>query len=132
MLGYLRRLALNNQHLDDDLRFEGVIFNPQNGELRVVVSQPFIIGRPATRAEIEAYFKAKGFERFTNRSWWHGGYEILFSDAEGHNILTGVDGRVYPIDLIPEIGLSPMRIQQIERGVEGFKSIQEDTIEPGP
>jgi hypothetical protein len=127
-LEYLRRIELNNRLWDDDMRLEGVLVNPATGRWRAVVSQPWIEGaKPASVPEVTKYFKALGFTRVSDRGFWNSGREILVNDAEPVNVLMGSDGKVYPIDVIPQTDLSPSKVEMFDRIAERRREDGEDS-----
>ena len=100
---YLERVILFNDIFGDDLRFVGVIGEP---EPAIVTTQPVIRGRDATPAEAEQFMVALGFAplagivvgRRDSASFFRASDGVAAFDAHGENILTGAGG-VAPIDL---------------------------------
>jgi hypothetical protein len=120
---YLRRIVDSNRWWDDDIRLEGVIFDPETGEARLLISQPNIEGRPFNpaseqdMAKVRGYFHAKGFRQYSDLSWWNSATETMANDVDPSNLLIGTDGKVYPIDLILA-QVTGARAEMIENAVE--------------
>jgi hypothetical protein len=72
---------------DDDFRLEGVLEG--DGEFpQVVISQPFVMGRPSTPEEIAAYHDSKGFLKTRDGSWYNATTRIRVTDAVPNNLRT--------------------------------------------
>lgn len=84
VLDYLTGLQLQNEAFGDDIRLEGLV--EDEGELpRVVISQPFVKGRPATQPEIEAFMEQRGFVKHKG-SWYNAESKLRVTDAVPNNV----------------------------------------------
>jgi len=99
--GYLQQMQVMNELFGDSIAIEGWLQDPQEAAPRLVTSQPWIHGRPATLPEIDSFMRRHGFLRMYDGAWWHPSMEMLVSDALPKNFLTSFsDGAVHPIDLV--------------------------------
>ena len=97
---YLDRLALQNEVFGDEICVEGVA--NELGRIRIVTSQPYIEGRPATAQEMEEEFDRLGFRPLTvdgNEIWYRLPDGVMAFDAHPRNFLTDDSGTVHPIDV---------------------------------
>ena len=105
---YIRRVALQNEVFNDDIRIEGTILLPYGKGLleamegngpALVTSQPFRIGSSSTYEEIGQFMQENGFLKAPPfHTWYRLGDGILVSDAHLGNFVS-VDGSLIPIDL---------------------------------
>lgn len=82
------------------MRLELIV--PVGDRLAIVTSQPFIHGRDATIAEIDAYMRdVKGFEKLGEMTYYLSSGGILASDLGSSNVkISSHDGIVHPFDPI--------------------------------
>ena len=73
------------------------------GRLRLVSSQPFMPGVPATDEQIHEYLDSRGFflqeDHFMGPMWVHADFEVVVGDAYPDNFVVLEDGSVMPVDL---------------------------------
>jgi hypothetical protein len=93
---YVRNLIWCNEVFEDDFRLEGVI--QQHDGVSVVISQPYIIGRSPSEAEVEQWFALQGCERIGKHKWKYPDGMIV-ADAHVGNLILMSDGTMIPIDL---------------------------------
>jgi hypothetical protein len=93
---YVQNLIWCNQAFEDDFRLEGVI-STENG-VSLVISQPYIIGRSPTEAELEEWFQLQGCMRIGPHKWRHP-HGFTVSDAHPGNLILMRDGTMAPVDL---------------------------------
>ena len=93
---YLENMLACDSMFGLDWKFEGVIETKKG--VRLLSSQPFIVGRNATADEIAAYFEPFGFSRSgTNRFVSAAG--IIIADARPANVFMDSRGCIFPIDV---------------------------------
>ncbi len=101
---YLARLLLQNRYFGDAMRFVGITGDRR--ARRMVISQPDIIGRPATWDEIAAWFKKLGFTKLRVKNlgeyeaWAFAGHGVGVFDVRPVNVVVTDEGELLPIDLI--------------------------------
>lgn len=109
-LEYLERLILHNEHFGDDVRLEGYLDLPRP---RVVISQPDIVGAPASADKMTTQMADLGFRelpgisigRTGSISFYQPDERIAVFDAHPGNFITS-QGLCLPIDgLIQRIEL---------------------------
>jgi carboxynorspermidine decarboxylase len=94
--GYLTNVLACNALFGLDWRFEGVV-QAADG-LRILTSQPFIIGENPSVEEIDAWFAALGFSKERENTYAReDGLKI--ADARPDNILRRADGSLVPFDV---------------------------------
>jgi hypothetical protein len=94
--GYLTNVLACNALFGLDWRFEAVI-EAADG-LRILTSQPFIIGENPSVEEIDAWFSALGFTKERENTYAReDGLKI--ADARPDNILRRADGSLVPFDV---------------------------------
>jgi Serine/Threonine/Tyrosine Kinase found in polyvalent proteins len=97
---YLTRLLLQNQYFGDDIQLVALV---NCGEkLRVVTSQPHIVGENALYEEIQRWFNELEFCRFESGgcvAWYRKPDNLLVSDAHEGNVIKTADGTLFAIDL---------------------------------
>lgn len=99
-IDYLERWHWHNQLFGDGVIFHGVLIS--NDQLRLVISQPALIGSPATAEETKAFFTAQNwlpFEEAGEIAFFEPREGIVVSDTHPGNIVKTVDGHLLPIDL---------------------------------
>jgi hypothetical protein len=107
-LEYLVRLLLCNEVFGDDLSLEQVVIDQQH-TVRVVTSQPLIIGTQPAEVNVHRYLYGIGFEPveavdrvpMTN-DWYREQDSIMIFDAHGGNFIETREGHVLPIDIYVE------------------------------
>ncbi|MEM7011215.1 MAG: hypothetical protein AAF585_06995 [Verrucomicrobiota bacterium] len=99
-LEYLERLRHSNELFADDWRVVGVLID--NGLVRMVTSQPLIVGERPAQADIDSYMNALGFERVAEEKAYRHNQQLLgVFDTHKGNFLKTCDGQVFAIDVIP-------------------------------
>lgn len=99
---YLNRLVLQNLHFGDDIKL--VALANCNAKLRVITTQPHIVGTHATYDEIRPWFHGLGFARFESNgsiAWYRTSDNLLVSDAHEGNVMRSVTGALFAIDVNP-------------------------------
>ncbi|WP_309386085.1 sigma-70 family RNA polymerase sigma factor [Cerasicoccus frondis] len=94
---FLERIALQNHYFDDNKTvFEGVL-----ADGRMVASQPYIVGRPATFYEIGQTLQRAGFTPLPGHpiDWAHPTDHVILMDAHEGNFISTPQGVVVPIDV---------------------------------
>ena len=97
---YVSRLLLQNTFFEDDIRLVAVL--NCGGALRVLTSQPHIMGEPPSQEDIVSWFGALGFSKIAIGSgiaWYHRAENLLVGDAHEGNIIKTPNGCMVPIDL---------------------------------
>jgi carboxynorspermidine decarboxylase len=93
---YLENLLACHLLFGLDWRFEAVVEGPDG--LRVLSSQPFIIGENPSIEQIDVWFAALGFSKLRENTYIReDGLQI--ADARPDNILLRPDGSLVPIDI---------------------------------
>lgn len=73
---YLHRIEESNQLFNDDVWLEGALLDSATGQYRLITSQPWIANaHAATPAQIERYFRQKGYLPYSERSFFNPGTE---------------------------------------------------------
>jgi hypothetical protein len=97
-LDYLDNLVLNNFLSGDDLEIEGVLATEEGPQL--IVSQPWIKGKPASHEAIARFFAGKGFEAAGENAWYCPANGVRIMDARPANIfMDEASGLLIPIDI---------------------------------
>ena len=97
---YLTRLRLQNQYFGDDIRLVSLVNS--EGRLRIVTSQPHVVGEAASLAEIQTWFEELCFSRLEvggRIAWYHRLENLLIADAHEGNVIKSTLGPLVPIDL---------------------------------
>lgn len=94
---YLRNIQWANVLFDDDIQLAGVL--EVEGHAVVVTTQPFIVGRQPTDAEVTEWFVAQGFVKSGHLKWRHPVSECEIADAHSGNFVVGEGSGMVPIDL---------------------------------
>lgn len=99
-LEYLRRMSMSNEIFADDWRVIGVITD--RGLVRIVTSQPLVVGERPEQAEIDAYLGALGYERIADEHAYRHHRQLLgLFDTHKGNFLRIDGGQIFAIDVIP-------------------------------
>lgn len=99
-IDYLERWHWHNQLFGDGVVFHGALIS--DGKLRLVISQPALVGKPATTVETTAFFTAQNwlpFEQSGEIAFFEPQEGIVVSDTHPGNIVKTPDGHLLPIDL---------------------------------
>lgn len=107
-LEYLTRLLLCNQAFGDDLRLEQVVLDNRDA-MRVITSQPTIIGVHPLEPDLHAHLWREAFEPLeavdgtpTTNDWFRATDRVLIFDAHTGNFIQTADGWIIPIDIYAE------------------------------
>ncbi len=95
-LAYLDNAVWANELFGDDIRLEGIV-ETESG-LAIVISQPFIVGRAPTEAEVIEWFESQGYRAQPGGRWVHEGTGAVVADAHTGNLVMSSEGLI-PIDL---------------------------------
>ncbi|MFT5465143.1 MAG: hypothetical protein ACI8UO_000230 [Verrucomicrobiales bacterium] len=99
-LEYLKRLSMSNEIFADDWRVVGVLID--RGLVRIVTSQPLVVGERPEQEEIDAYLNALGYFRIGQEHAYRHRQQLLgLFDTHKGNFLRGTSGQVFAIDVIP-------------------------------
>lgn len=102
-VGYLENIIACNAVFELDWRFEAVV--EADDGVRILSSQPFIIGERASVEDIDAYFAALGFHKERENTYARpDGLKV--ADARPDNILRRPNGALIAID-VHVLGVSP-------------------------
>lgn len=94
---YLRNIQWSNALFEDDIRLEGVLWQPLGAA--VVVSQPFIEGSQPSDAQVADWFSQQGYSRDGFNKWRAATTGAVIADAHTGNFVLMTDGILVPIDL---------------------------------
>ena len=95
-VGYLENILACNAVLALDWRFEAVV--QADDGVRILSSQPFILGENASVEEIDAYFAVLGFSKERENTYVRpDGLKV--ADARPDNLLRRPNGALIPIDV---------------------------------
>lgn len=97
---YLTRLVLQNRHFADDIQLVALVNCGK--KLRVITSQPHVVGEHALYEEIKLWFSGLGFSRFESNgsvAWYRENDNLLVSDAHEGNVIRSITGALFAIDL---------------------------------
>jgi hypothetical protein len=97
LLSYVQNALWCNYLFGDDIQLEGVCQFPEG--LAVIISQPYIIGRPPTPAEIVEWCELGGYERKNDLLWIHPETGVRIADTHEGNFKVLASGVMVPIDL---------------------------------
>lgn len=104
LFDYLTDHLLANHVFDDEVWIEG--FYEENGNVHVVISQPYIKGRHPAWADLVRLLENQGLEQESPgtskaRFWYETGIagRLLVTDAHEDNVLIGQDDIAHPIDV---------------------------------
>lgn len=115
---FVSRLLAHNALFPKDAYVVLGFTSDKDGNLRVVLSQPYVKGRNATSAEIDNFLESAGFEIDITDEWFDGRFVI--GDTKEANAMIDEDGEFRAIDFTvseePIIGRRPMfRSEEGER-----------------
>ncbi|MFC4994460.1 hypothetical protein [Rubritalea tangerina] len=99
-IAYLERWLLHNEIFGDSVEFLGALDTDQG--MRLLISQPAILGQPATDAQIKDFFTSSGWKRFqiaNDIAYFEPQRQIVVSDTHRGNLILMGDGLLAPIDL---------------------------------
>jgi len=99
-VAYLERWHLHNELFGDRVEFLGVL--ETDGQMRLLIRQPAIVGIPATVEQIEAFFSNNGWLPFTiggELAFFDPERNVVISDTHRGNLILMEDGLLAPIDL---------------------------------
>lgn len=99
-VAYLERWHLHNELFGDRVEFLGVL--ETDGQMRLLIRQPAIVGIPATVEQIEAFFSNNGWLSFTvggELAFFDPERNVVISDTHRGNLILMDDGLLAPIDL---------------------------------
>lgn len=68
------------------------------GQFKIIVSQSYIAGLPATEEEIESFMEKIGFKLFNKKNWTYYTPEIYISDVHDENVIKSPIGTIFIID----------------------------------
>lgn len=110
-IDYLTNIVACRQLFAFDWRFEGIL-KAADG-LRMVSSQPFILGEKATQQQIGDHFSNLGFSKGRHEHTYCNEEGITIADARPDNILRDPDGILMPIDVhILGVTLAELPVQE--------------------
>jgi len=97
---YLRRLMMQNNLFDDDIRIEGLVM-AENDRIIPIISQPIVHGRKPTMEEISDYMRERELIPVAPhiKGWYSRTENVLIADAHDRNLVV-LPTRVSAIDLI--------------------------------
>lgn len=95
--GYIENLIRENQEFSTGYAFEGIVND--NGTARLVLSQPWVIGKPATNSQIDEFFAERDYGKVKDGMFYHERKKLSVGDALPRNVLRTQDGRTQPIDV---------------------------------
>jgi hypothetical protein len=99
-IDYLERWQLHNELFGDSIEFLGVL--EVGGQIRLLIRQPAIAGKPATLEQITNFFTQNGWQRFMvedELAFFDPVHKVAISDTHRGNIILMEDGLLAPIDL---------------------------------
>ena len=99
-VAYLERWHLHNELFGDRVEFLGVL--ETDGQMRLLIRQPAIVGIPATVDQIETFFSTNGWLPFTvggELAFFDPERNVVISDTHRGNLILMDDGLLAPIDL---------------------------------
>jgi hypothetical protein len=94
---YLNNAAWSNSLFGDDIRFEGVVETDRGPA--IIVSQPFISGRKASKRRIRRWFESQGYLPNGYNQWRHPATGAVVADAHQGNLIVVDRRHVVPVDL---------------------------------
>ncbi|HEY1661589.1 MAG TPA: hypothetical protein VGI03_04160 [Verrucomicrobiae bacterium] len=97
---YLNRLVLQNKYFGDDIQLVALVNCGQ--KLRVLTSQPHIVGEDAEYGEICLWLRGLGFRRLESNgaiAWYRDNDNLLVSDVHEGNVIRSVTGALFAIDI---------------------------------
>lgn len=99
-IDYLERWQLHNELFGDAIEFLGIL--EVDGQMRLLIRQPAIAGKPATLEQISDFFIQSGWERFmvgNELAFFDPVHKVAISDTHRGNLILMDDGLLAPIDL---------------------------------
>ena len=107
-LEYLDRLLLSNQVFSDEVRLERVVID-QEGAMRLITSQPLVVGTQPDDVEVHDALRDLGFDPFESvdgkpmtNDWFRELDQVLAFDAHAGNFIKTSEGFVLAIDIYVE------------------------------
>lgn len=97
---YLNRLLLQNKHFGDDIRLIALV--NCNKRLRVLTSQPHIVGEYADYHSICVWLRELGFYRFESNgsiAWYRLEDNLVVADVHEGNVIRSESGLLCAIDI---------------------------------
>jgi hypothetical protein len=108
---FRENLTLHNSIFPEtEVKFEGMS-KTKDGEAPIV-SQAEVKGTEPTKAEIDAFMAAKGFEPYSKTAYINKELGVRVGDLKGDNVIKAADGTIHVIDPVikkiePEPSVSP-------------------------
>ena len=93
----LDRITLHNAYFPET-RLKVIGFGENEGEFKIIVEQPFIIGLPVTDVEIESFLHKLGFKLHNPKNWTYYTPDIYLSDMHDENIVKSESGTFFVLD----------------------------------
>jgi len=113
-IDYLERWLLHNQVFGDSVKFLGILETSEG--MRLLITQPAILGEPATVAQINGFFMDKGWIRIEiekDVAYFDRERGMIISDTHRGNIISLENGLLLPIDLRVQ-KLNPTLLNMVE------------------
>ena len=93
----LDRITLHNAYFPET-RLKVIGFGENEGEFKIIVEQPYIIGLPVTDVEIESFLHQLGFKLHNPKNWTYYTQDIYLSDMHDENIVKSKSGTFFVLD----------------------------------
>ncbi len=94
----LDRITLHNAYFPETaLTILGFGRNSE-GDFKILVEQPFIVGSHVSDVEIAEYMQKMGFELKNPRNWTYATPDIYLSDMHDENVLRSPGGTIFVVD----------------------------------
>lgn len=105
----LDRISLHNAIFQSTIMNVLAFGRNRNGDFVIVVTQPFVQGRPMTDKEIARYTQSIGFKVINPRNWTYATPNVYLSDMHDENVLISEDNDVNVIDCDIRINTPELR-----------------------
>ena len=93
----LDRITLHNAYFPET-RLKVIGFGENDGEFKIIVEQPYIIGLAVTDKEIEYFLHQLGFQLPNPKNWTYYTTDIYLSDMHDENIVKSKSGTFFVLD----------------------------------
>lgn len=93
----LDRITLHNT-LFPETKLKVIGFGENNGEFKIIVEQPFIIGYAVNDQEIRDFLEKLGFKLHNAKNWTYYTKDIYLSDMHDENIVKSKNGTFFVLD----------------------------------
>ncbi len=105
----LDRISLHNTFFPDTKLSVIGFGRDKDGEFKIVVEQPFIIGDQPSDDDIRSFMESMEFQLWNARNWTYATPEVYLSDVHDENVIRSHSGAFFVIDCDIRINTPELR-----------------------